>query len=78
MLCTSSTVTAAAAADWEHWELRFEPLFSGRRGYVFPCDAQGRVDLDGLSERALQNYLYARAMMGRETAWPRVQPSLLH
>jgi hypothetical protein len=73
MLCTSSTVTAAP-----RWELRFEPLFCGHRGYVFPCDAQGHVDLDGLSERALQNYLYARAMMGRETAWPRVEPSRMH
>ena len=34
--------------------------------------------MDRLSERALHNYLYARAMMGRETAWPRVQASLLH
>ena len=56
----------------------FEPLFSGHRGHVFPCDVQGKVDLDGLGERALQNYLYVRAMMGRETAWPRVEPSLLH
>lgn len=75
MLCTSTTVKAAAAA---RWELRFDPLFSGRCGYVFPCDAQGRVDLEGLSKRALQNYLHARAMMGRETAWPRVEPRLMH
>ena len=75
MLCTSSTSTAAAAA---RWELRFEPLFSGHPGYVFACDAQGQVDLDSLSERALQNYLYARAMMGRETAWPRVERRLMH
>lgn len=34
--------------------------------------------MDKLSDKALQNYLYARAMMGRETAWPRVQPSLMH
>jgi len=45
------------------WELRFEPLFFGRRGYVFPCNAQGLVDMDALSERTLNNYLYARAMM---------------
>ena len=62
------------------WQLRFESLYSGRRGYAFPCDATGQVDMDRLSERALHNYLYARAVMGREVAWPSVRPSdsLLH
>lgn len=71
MFHTSSAVHTTIAG----WELRFEPLFAGRRGYVFPCDAQGQVDMNDLSERARQNYLYARAMMGRETAWPQVQTS---
>ncbi|MBS0454461.1 MAG: hypothetical protein JSS14_24460 [Proteobacteria bacterium] len=74
MFHTSSAIHPLAAG----WELRFEPLFAGHRGFVFPCDAQGQVDMNSLSEKALQNYLYARAMMGRETAWPRVQPSLMH
>ena len=60
------------------WELRFDPLFGCRRGYAFPCDAAGHVDMDSLGECALQNYLYARAMMGRETSWPSVRPSLMH
>ena len=34
--------------------------------------------MNSLSERALQNYLHPRAMTGRETAWPRVQPSFVH
>ena len=74
MFHTSSANHTATAG----WELRFEPLFAGHRGYVFPCDAHGQVDMNSLSERALQNYLYARAMMGRETAWPRVLPRLMH
>ncbi len=60
------------------WELRFDPLIAGHRGYVFPCSVEGNVDMDRLSERALQNYLYARAMMGRETAWPNVRLSQMH
>lgn len=60
------------------WELRFDALFEGRRGFAFPCNAEGQVDMDTLSERALNNYLYARAMMGREVAWPAVRPSALH
>ncbi|HSV61287.1 MAG TPA: hypothetical protein VLJ19_20555 [Variovorax sp.] len=69
-----------SSATTTGWELRFESLYSGRRGYAFPCDAMGQVDMDSLSERALQNYLYARAMMGLEVAWPSVRPSdsLLH
>jgi hypothetical protein len=54
------------------FELRFQSLFDPGRGLCFPCDAQGRVDLDALSDRARQNYLYARAVVGREFAVPRV------
>lgn len=54
------------------FQLRFQSLFDPGRGYAFPCDAQGHVDLDKLSERARNNYLYARAMIGREVATPAV------
>lgn len=47
-------------------ELRFENLFKMGRGYAFPCDAAGRVDLDTLSDLARANYLYARRSVGRE------------
>jgi len=59
------------------FELRFCPLFTDRRGYAFPCDRDGHVDLDALSERARNNYFYARAVVGREVAVPVVQP-LIH
>jgi hypothetical protein len=62
----------------EHYELRFEPLFDGRRALCFPCDPNGRVDLDALSERARHNYLFARAATGRDFAWPCVAPASLH
>ena len=57
-----------------HYELRFQPLFDSGRGYAFPCDAKGRVDLNQLSDRARNNYLFARAVVGRELAAPAVQP----
>jgi len=60
------------------WELRFDALFDGRRGFAFPCTAAGHVNMDALSDRALNNYLYARAMMGREVAWPNVYPATVH
>ena len=41
---------------------------------AFPCDAAGRVDLDALGERALNDYLYARAVIGRELTRPVIEP----
>ena len=52
------------------FELRFESLFDAGRALAFPCDAQGGVALDALSERARQNYLFARAVVGRDYASP--------
>ena len=57
-----------------HYELCFLSLFDSGRGFAFPCDPHGRVDLDQLSERARINYLYARAVVGRELAVPAVRP----
>jgi hypothetical protein len=58
------------------FQLRFQSLFDSGRGFAFPCDPQGQVDLDGLSERARNNYFYARAMVGRELSVPAVERSL--
>ena len=59
-------------------EVRFESLFKEGRGYAFPCDERGTVDLDGLSETARTNYLYARAVVGIELAMPCVKACRLH
>jgi hypothetical protein len=59
-------------------EIRFESLFHFGRALVFPCDAQGHVPMDDLSEQARENYLYARAVVGREFASPVVLPTELH
>jgi hypothetical protein len=60
------------------YELRFQSLFDQGRGYGFPCDAQGHVDIDALSERARLNYLYARTVIGREFALPAVREGEMH
>jgi hypothetical protein len=60
------------------YELRFQSLFSEGRALAFPCDAQGHVQIDSLSEKARLNYLYARSLIGREFARPAVQLSDLH
>lgn len=58
------------------FELRFQSLFHEGRAYAFPCDADGHVDIDGLSGPLRLNYLFARGMVGRDFSWPVVQPVL--
>jgi hypothetical protein len=58
--------------------LRFGSLFDEGRALAFPCDAEGHVLLDHLSDRARANYLYARAVVGREFATPCVVPAGRH
>jgi hypothetical protein len=59
------------------FQLCFRNLFDSGRGYAFPCDQQGQVDLDRMSEKARNNYFYARAMIGKELAYPAVEASML-
>lgn len=63
-----SSLKQAAAA----FEVRFQSLLDEGRAMVFPCDSEGRVNLDALCERSRNNYLFARRMIGREYATPRV------
>lgn len=60
------------------YEIRFQSLFNEGRALTFPCDADGHVQMDELSEKARDNYLYARAVVGREYATPAVRLSDLH
>ncbi|MDN8618074.1 hypothetical protein [Variovorax ginsengisoli] len=68
---TNETSMQEAAA----FELQFRSLYAQGRALAFPCDSEGHVDLDHFTERLRNNYLYARAMLGRQYAWPRVARS---
>lgn len=59
-----------------HFELLFQSLFDGGRGYAFPCDADGHVDMDGLSDRLRLNFLYVKKLIGRDFSTPAVRPTL--
>lgn len=72
-----NTALSLATSD-ASYELRFDSMFVAGRGLSFPCDASGCVDLDSLSERARYNYLYARAVVGREFLTPAVCCCALH
>ena len=64
-----------AAADFE---LRFCSLFDAGRGYSFPCDRSGNVDIDALSDRARDNYFFAHSVIGRDVATPTVLQRAMH
>ncbi|MGE0331723.1 MAG: hypothetical protein AB7P37_13625 [Ramlibacter sp.] len=57
------------------FQLHFRCLSPSGADFAFPCDCQGRVDMDGLSERVRNDYLFARAMVGRDLAAPAVEPT---
>lgn len=69
----NATHTAAC-----RFELRFQSLFDDGRALAFPCDAAGQVPLDSLSERARNDYFFARTVIGRDFALPAVRPVLAH
>lgn len=60
------------------FQLCFRSLFDSGRGYAFPCDEKGQVDLNQLGEQARNNYLYARAVVGREFATPAIEIAVAH
>ena len=64
--------STASRTDEARFELRYRSLSPYSCGFAFPCDAQGHVNLDELSELARENYLYARAMGGRDLLQPQV------
>ena len=71
-------VTSHADLNAPGYELRFKSLFDEGRAFSFPCDIAGQVDMDTLSDRARNNYLYARAVVGRELSMPAVHRTLGH
>jgi len=60
------------ATEMPGFVLRFPSLFDDGRGYAFPCDAHGEVDLQALSPRARDNYLAARSAVGRDFGVPAI------
>lgn len=61
----SPLVDEAGACAGPGYALWFHPLLDADGTLSFPCDAAGRVDMDALSDRARDDYLYARTVVGR-------------
>ena len=73
---THATTSAFRAGSQENGSflLRFNCLFTGR-GLSFPCDAEGVVDVDALSEQARGNFARALRSVGRDYGTPQVVPA---
>jgi len=55
-------------------QLQFVPRTAGLRLLAFPCSPGGQVEIDGLSAQDRIDYLFARALRGRDYAFPVVVP----
>ena len=67
-----------AAESIARYELRFQSLFHTGRALTFPCDRQGEVHWDAMTEGARASFLRAQGSVGREYASPAIQLSDLH
>ena len=54
-------------------ELCFAPLSEAGTTKVFPCDSNGKVELDALNPLQRIDYLFVRMLIGRDVTGPRVR-----
>lgn len=67
------TVMKASCSHQDGFELCFQSLQGPHRDMSFPCDEGGHVDMDQLETCTLHEYLYARAVVGKEFHRPAVR-----
>jgi hypothetical protein len=70
---TAQTADDSGLNEQTSFRLAFRSLFNSGRGFAFPCNEQGQVDMSVMTERAKTNYLFARAMVGRDLCPPAVE-----
>jgi len=70
-----AAIPSAMPAAARH-QLCFRPLAGAASPLSFRCDAAGNVDLDALDRRERLEYLYARAMVGRDFVRPCIVAAL--
>jgi hypothetical protein len=64
-----------AAESIARYELRFQSLFHTGRALAFPCDREGEVHWEMMTDGARAAFLRAQGSVGREYASPAVQLS---
>ena len=73
-----TTAPLPAAESLARYELRFQSLFHAGRALSFPCDRQGEVKWDAMTDGARASFLRAQGSVGREWASPAVLLTDLH
>jgi hypothetical protein len=64
--------TLPATETIARYELRFQSLFHTGRALTFPCDPQGEVQWDAMTDGARASFLRAQGSVGRGYASPAV------
>jgi hypothetical protein len=72
------SVPLPPAESIARYELRFQSLFHTGRALAFPCDREGEVHWDTMTDGARASFLRAQGSVGREYASPAVRISDLH
>jgi len=66
------TMQHSSVASAASYQIRFASLRTSTPALTFRCDARGNVELDALDEKARLDYLFARALVGRNFARPAI------
>jgi len=69
-------ILKTASSGPASYELRFQSLHDA--DYAFPCDADGHVDMDALTDADRENYLFARIVVAHDVAAHAVIVSTRH
>ena len=62
----------AASSSAHRFQIRFPSGPLHTRPMAFPCDAEGNVDLDRLSDATRSDYFFARIIIRRQSGKPEV------
>jgi hypothetical protein len=65
-----------SAPLFPRYQIRFQSLKDEGVALAFPCDAEGRVELDELSDNTRNNYFFARTVVGCDFGRPAVVPAV--
>lgn len=60
------------------YELRFQSLHDEDEVLSFPCDGNGRANMDAMDRVTLNRYLYARALVGLDFSAACMRPAQNH
>lgn len=58
----------------DKFQLRFNALYEQGKGYTFPCDKDGKVDISSMSASEIESYALVHVLTGLEYSYPVKEP----